>query len=182
MTLRHAGRVDPMWKKHTESMSQLIKWGEFVLRESVICCNTSGWINYLLWKLNDSGKTDKPANLCMSPLRQPDAAGQWYCGTFISRTEILHNMPPSILRHAGYKKNRVYTMRSFSARSEARKQCEIFQASRCIVFHTDTRLCFRDFSFLFLSASIVSQQAKSGSLCWLSLAPCLSASLMPDER
>lgn len=33
--------------------------------------------------------------------------GRWCCcGTFLSTAEVLHNMPLSIHRHAGYKKNR----------------------------------------------------------------------------
>ena len=59
-------------KKHTECLSKL-KWRGFHYCESIICCNTYGWINHPLWKLNDLGKTDKPANLYTSPLRQLDA-------------------------------------------------------------------------------------------------------------
>lgn len=75
-------------------------------------------------------------------MHKKDSPGHWCCGTFLSRTEVLHNPPLSILRHAGYKKNE-----SFPARDES--QCEIFRAPLAVFhFYTNARLCFGDFSFV----------------------------------
>lgn len=103
----------------------------------------------------------------------------WHCGAFISTTEVLRNMPLSIHRDACLQKEQ--GIQSFSARSEARGKGNYLEPR--VVYH----ICFsyqhkalcQGVSF-FLSDSTFSQWAMSQ--CWLSLALCLSGSLVSDEQ
>lgn len=75
-----------------------------------------------------------------------DRVGHWCCGTFLFRAEVLHNIPLSILRRAGYKKNKW-----FSARSEERDSVKYFKPHALfhICFYTSMNL------LLFVFVSIV---------------------------
>lgn len=116
-----------------------------------------------------------------------DRVGHWCCGTFLFRAEVLHNIPLSILRRAGYKKNKW-----FSARSEERDSVKYFKPHALfhICFYTSMNLllfCFCQHSqghdigcrwqracqvHLYLMIGTLSQsQPKSGSITVVALAP-----------
>lgn len=112
----------------------------------------------------------------MNPYGSIKTTGCMYCGDAgavghsPSTTEVLHNMPLSIHRHAGYKKNRACD--PFQRRErKAKGRCEIFS---CLFFtfashalHQAFFICFRGIFILFyrLPSFHIKQSQGHGAGC-----------------